>query len=80
MRAVHCDPPPVTRHLSLLRFLVRLVLAAAVTELLELKPARGRLLVLRCRVVPFLALRALQCDNFPHIQILSRAVKKLRGE
>ena len=48
---------------------MRLVLAATVTELLELKPARGRLLVLRSRVVPFLALSALQCHNFPHLQI-----------
>jgi hypothetical protein len=31
---------------SLLRFFVRLVLAAAVTELLELETASGRLLVL----------------------------------
>jgi hypothetical protein len=52
----------------LLRFLVRLVLAAAVTELLELQTAGGRLLVLRRRVVPLLALSALQCDNFPHFK------------
>ena len=50
----------------LLRFLVRLVFAAAVTELLELETACGRLLVLRRRVVPLLALSALQCHNFPH--------------
>jgi hypothetical protein len=55
----------------LLRFLVRLVLAAAVTELLELKPASGRLFVLGGRVIPFLALCALQCHNFPHLSILS---------
>src|ERR1039458_8198060 len=54
----------------LLRFLVRLVLAAAVTELLELQTAGGRLLVLRRRVIPLLALSALQCNNFPHFQIL----------
>ena len=48
----------------LLRFLVRLVLAAAVTELLELETARGRLLVLRSRVIPLLALGALQVNNF----------------
>jgi hypothetical protein len=47
---------------------VRLVLAAAVTELLELQAARGRLFVLRRRVIPFLALRALQCHNFPHLK------------
>src|SRR3954469_18078848 len=56
---------------ALLRFLVRLVLAAAVTELLELQTAGGRLLVLRRRVVPLLALSALQCDDFPHLLILT---------
>src|SRR5580692_2436035 len=55
----------------LLRFLVRLVLAATVTKLLELQTARGRLLVLRRRVIPFLALSALQCHNFPHLLILT---------
>jgi hypothetical protein len=54
---------------ALLRFLVRLVLAAAVTELLELETAGGRLLVLRRRVIPLLALSALQCDNFPHVSL-----------
>jgi hypothetical protein len=47
---------------------VDLVLAAAVTELLELEATRGRLLVLRRRVVPLLALGALQCHNFPHFK------------
>jgi hypothetical protein len=47
---------------------VRLVLAAAVTELLELKTARGRLLVLGRRVIPFLAFSALQRNNFPHFK------------
>ena len=42
------------------------MLAAAVTELLELETARGRLLVLRRRVIPLLALSTLQCHNFPH--------------
>src|SRR5436305_712332 len=56
---------------ALLRFLVRLVLAAAGTELLELETAGGRLLVLRRRVVPLLALSALQCDDFPHLLILT---------
>jgi hypothetical protein len=51
---------------ALLRFLVRLVLAAAVTELLELEAAGGRLLVLRRRVIPLFALSALQRNNFPH--------------
>ena len=46
------------------------MLAAAVTELLELETACGRLLVLRSRVVPLLTLSALQCHNFPHLFIL----------
>jgi hypothetical protein len=44
------------------------MLAAAVTELLELETASGRLLVLGRRVVPLLALSALQCHNFPHFK------------
>jgi hypothetical protein len=47
---------------------VRLVLAAAVTKLLELQTAGGRLFILRRRVIPFLALSALQCHNFPHLK------------
>ena len=47
---------------------MRLVFPATVTELLELETARGRLLVLRRRVIPLLALSALQCDNFPHFK------------
>jgi hypothetical protein len=47
------------------------MLAAAVTELLELETAGGRLLVLGRRVVPLLALSALQCHNFPHFSILT---------
>jgi hypothetical protein len=54
----------------LLRFLVRLVLAAAGTKLLELQAARGRLLVFGRGVVPLLALSTLQCDDFPHLPIL----------
>ena len=46
------------------------MLAAAVTELLELQTPRGRLLVLRRGVVPLLALRTLHCHNFPHLLIL----------
>ena len=46
-----------------------LVLAAAVAELLELETASGRLLVLRRRVVPLLAHRALQIHDFPHIKL-----------
>ena len=47
------------------------VLAAGIAELRELQTAGGRLLVLRCRVVPVLALGALQCDNFAHLSILT---------
>jgi hypothetical protein len=56
--------------LPLLRFLVRRVLPAAITELLELETASGRLFVLRRRVVALLALAALQCHNFTHLFIL----------
>jgi hypothetical protein len=56
---------------DLLRFPVRLVLPAIVAELLELEAARGRLLVLRRRIIPVLALSALQCDYFPHVSILT---------
>jgi hypothetical protein len=52
-------PVPCSLFPALLRFLVRLVLAAAVTELLELETAGGRLLVLGRRVIPLLALSAL---------------------
>jgi hypothetical protein len=45
---------------------VRLVLAAAVTELLELETAGGRLLVLGGGVVPVLAGGTLQGDYFAH--------------
>ena len=55
----------------LLRFLVRLVLAAALAKLLQLKTARSGLLVLRRRVVPLLALSALQCHDFPHFKFPS---------
>ena len=59
---------------SLLGFLMCRVLAAAVAELLELETASGRLLVLRRRVVPLLAIRALQCHDFAHLFILTDSV------
>ena len=68
---------------NLLRFLVRRVLPATVTELLELEAPRGRLLVLRRRVIPFLALSALQRHNFPHLDFPSvsrETVKKRNSE
>jgi hypothetical protein len=55
---------------NLLRLFVVRVLAAGVAELRELKSARGRLLVLRRRVVPVLAHRTLQGDNFAHCLLL----------
>jgi hypothetical protein len=51
-------------------FLVWGVLAAAITELLELEAAGGRLFVLRRRVIALFALATLQCDNFTHLLIL----------
>jgi hypothetical protein len=45
---------------------MRLVLAATETKLRELKTLGRRLLVLRRRVIPFLALSALQSHNFTH--------------
>jgi hypothetical protein len=70
-------PVPCSMFPALLRFLVRLVLAAAVTELLELETAGGRLLVLGRRVIPLLALSALQCDNFPHFKSFQWSVDSL---
>ena len=58
-----------SNHGELFRLFVRGMLAAAIAELGELKPAGGRLFVLGRRVIPFLALSALQCDNFPHFSI-----------
>jgi hypothetical protein len=59
---------------------MHLVLAATVAELLELETACGRLLVLRRRVVPFLALSALQCNNFPHSQSFQRSEAGARDQ
>jgi len=48
----------------LLDLAMRLVLAAAGAELLELKTLSRRLLVLRIRIVPLLALLALERNDF----------------
>jgi hypothetical protein len=48
---------------------------AALAELLELKTARGRLLVLGRCVVALFALGALQCHDFPHLRILTDSVR-----
>jgi hypothetical protein len=59
---------------------MHLVLAAAITKLLQLKTAGDGLLVLRRRVIAFLALRAFQRDNFPHCLFpSSRQVSKIRS-
>ena len=50
---------------------MHLVLAAAITELLQLKTAGNGLLVLRRRVIALLALRAFQRDDFPHSSVPS---------
>jgi hypothetical protein len=47
------------------------MLPAGIAELRELKAASGRLLVLRRGVVPVFAIRALQCNNFAHLSILT---------
>jgi hypothetical protein len=44
-----------------------LVLAALAAEFLQFQPLRRGLLVLGTRVVPILALAALERDDFPHI-------------
>ena len=59
-------PKPRANTPRLLRLFVSCVLAARVAELRELQPTRRRLLVLGRRVVPVLALRALQGDNLAH--------------
>jgi hypothetical protein len=55
----------------LLRLFVVGVLAAGIAKLRELKTSGCRLLVLRCRVVPVLARRTLQCNDFAHLFILT---------
>jgi hypothetical protein len=52
------------------------VLAAGIAELRELQATGGRLLVLRRRVIPVLALGALQCNNFAHLSILTDFAEK----
>jgi hypothetical protein len=50
---------------------VVLVAAATLAELAELETTSGRLLVLGGGVVALFALGALQCDDFPHLIILT---------
>jgi hypothetical protein len=49
--------------------------AATLAELAELETASGRLLVLGGGVVALFALSALQCDDFPHLTILTDSVR-----
>ena len=42
------------------------MLPARVAKLGELQPSRGRLLVLRRRIVPVLTIRTLQCNDLAH--------------
>ena len=55
------------------------VFAAAVTELLELETASGRLLVLRRRVVALLALGTLHRNDFPHFRFPSVSGPTIRS-
>jgi hypothetical protein len=55
----------------LLRFLVYLMLAAALAKFLHLETTCGSLLVLRRRVVALLALGALHGNDFPHFRFPS---------
>jgi hypothetical protein len=55
---------PITQSPNLLHFLMRRVLAAAATELLELQPFRRRLPVLGGRIISLFAIAALQRNNF----------------
>jgi hypothetical protein len=54
----------------LLRLFVRRVLAARIAELLELQTACRSLLVLGRRIVPVLAVRALEGNDFAHCLVL----------
>ena len=58
---------------SLLDFLMRLVFAAFAAELLHFQPFRCGLLVLRSRIVPVLALRTLERNDFPHFDCSARS-------
>jgi hypothetical protein len=51
---------------SLLDFLVRLVLPAFAAEFLHLETLGCGLLVLGARIIPILALSALERNDFPH--------------
>src|SRR5215469_10570089 len=58
-------PPTIREHPTiLLDFLMRLVLAAMTAELLQLDALRRRLFVLGRRIVPVLALAALERNDF----------------
>jgi hypothetical protein len=54
------------KNVGLLGLFVWGMLPAAIAKLREFKPARGRLLILRRRVIPLFAFRTLECDYFTH--------------
>jgi hypothetical protein len=58
-------------NVELLGFFMICVLAAALAKLRELKPASGRLFVLRRGVIALFAIRALQSNDFTHRFILT---------
>ena len=62
---------------DLFRLFVCGMLAATIAKLRELEPTRGRLLVLRRRVIPLLALSALQRHNFPHFKSFEKQLSVL---
>ena len=53
------------------------MLPARVAKLGELQPSRGRLLVLRRRIVPVLAIRTLQGNDLAHGYFLSSVASHL---
>ena len=56
---------------------MRRVLPARVAKLGELQPTRGRLLVLRRRIIPVLTIGALQCNDLAHKYFLSSVANHL---
>jgi hypothetical protein len=56
---------------------MRRMLPARVAKLGELQPSRRCLLVLRRRIVPVLAIRTLQCNDFAHKYFLSSVASHL---
>jgi hypothetical protein len=59
---------------NLLDFFMRRMLSTRVTKLFGLHPVRMLLFIFRGRVVAVLALAALQCNDFAHFLLSSRAL------